>query len=152
MYPMELDTATFRRLLEQRVACFPSIKCNVELTTREWIMTDKVTNILCYFEAVITINYITRRYSSLTVSEGCFRTDYQYFARGNVSKVLASDMILALNEKFDYLDNEESYYLTTPIDPRYKLRTVHKQSTISISKRRLGELLNPQTISESTMK
>ncbi|GBP54653.1 Zinc finger BED domain-containing protein 4 [Eumeta japonica] len=42
-----------RRLLEQRVAvqaCLPRITCKAELTTEEWIMMEKVVNILRYFE------------------------------------------------------------------------------------------------------
>ncbi|GBP73217.1 hypothetical protein EVAR_100572_1 [Eumeta japonica] len=51
------------RLLEQRVAvqaCLPRITCKAELTTEEWIMMEKVVNILRYFEeATKSINKST---------------------------------------------------------------------------------------------
>lgn len=48
----------------------------------------------------------------------------------------------------NYLENEESDYLATVLNPHYKVRTFHKQTTDSTIKRRLRLLLNSQIISK----
>ncbi|CAH2103172.1 unnamed protein product [Euphydryas editha] len=109
-------------------------------------LTTKYTVILS--DAIPLINCLRRMLENTKDAEG------QLISGENVSnsKLLAADLILAFNERLNYLENEESYYLAV-LDLRYKHRIFHKQYTIIRAKRRLGELLNVnlQNISESMM-
>lgn len=63
---------------------------------------------------------------------------------------MTTDLILVPNERFNYLKIEESYSLSAELDPRYKPRTFHKQSTISTPKMALtSESLKPQPSTNS---
>ncbi|GBP41621.1 hypothetical protein EVAR_34054_1 [Eumeta japonica] len=75
-----------RRLLEQRVAvqaCLPRITCKAELTTEEWIMMEKVSS------------KIIRKYERFVAER-----------RGEYIAKLAGDLLMALNERFEDLENE----------------------------------------------
>ncbi|XP_064072747.1 zinc finger BED domain-containing protein 4-like [Vanessa tameamea] len=131
-----------RRLLEQRVSvqtCLPRINCRVELTTEEWILMEEVVNILRYFEeatksiskatatlpdAIPIINSLRKLLDNMSSHS----TERQNISQ---SQKLASDLLLALNERFEGLENEEIYSLATTLDPRYKTRTFQLQSTTS---------------------
>lgn len=142
-----------RRLLEQRVAiqaCLPRIKCKVELTTEEWVMMEEVVNILRYFaEATKSISKATATLSDAIPLINSLRKvlkniECQSTERENSSQSqkLAADLVLALNEKFDDLENEETYCLATMLDPRYKARIFQSQSAITMTKKRLIQLLD----------
>ncbi|KAL0818844.1 hypothetical protein ABMA28_008164 [Loxostege sticticalis] len=142
-----------RRLLEQRIAvqaCLPRIKCKVELTTEEWVMMEEVVNILRYFEeATKSISKDTATLSdaiplinSLRKLLNNIRSPSTERRNSSQSQKLATDLLLALNEKFDGLENEETYCLATMLDPRYKARIFQLQSTINMAKKRLVELLD----------
>ncbi|GBP04717.1 Zinc finger BED domain-containing protein 4 [Eumeta japonica] len=133
-----------RRLLEQRVAvqaCLPRITCKAELTTEEWIMMEKVVNILRYFEeATKSINKSTATLSDAIPLINSLRKLLENM-RGsspreeeNISQKLAGDLLMALNERFEDLENEEIYCLATTLDPRYKTRIFQLYSTTSTAK------------------
>ncbi|GBP98148.1 hypothetical protein EVAR_73017_1 [Eumeta japonica] len=94
MEPFDLDISTrwdstlqaLGRLLEQRVAvqaCLPRITCKAELTTEEWIMMEKVSS------------KIIRKYERFVAEK-----------EENISQKLAGDLLMALNERFEDLENE----------------------------------------------
>ncbi|GBP49728.1 hypothetical protein EVAR_33482_1 [Eumeta japonica] len=105
-----------RRLLEQRVAvqaCLPRITCKAELTTEEWIMMEKVSS------------KIIRKYERFVAER-----------RGEYIAKLAGDLLMALNERFEDLENEEIYCLATTLDPRkhgyfnYTLQHLQQKSVL----------------------
>lgn len=60
---------------------------------------------------------------------------------------------ISLVNRLRRVENEESYYLATMLNPRYKVLTFHKKSTNNTTKRRLAELLtNYFRIHDSTTK
>ncbi|GBP34584.1 Zinc finger BED domain-containing protein 4 [Eumeta japonica] len=133
-----------RRLLEQRVAvqaCLPRITCKAELTTEEWIMMEKVVNILRYFEeATKSISKSTATLSDAIPLINSLRKLLENM-RGsspreeeNISQKFAGDLLMALNERFEDLENEEIYCLATTLDPRYKTRIFQLHSTTSTAK------------------
>ncbi|GBP73216.1 hypothetical protein EVAR_100571_1 [Eumeta japonica] len=61
--------------------------------------------------------------------------------RGEYIAKLAGDLLMALNERFEDLENEEIYCLATTLDPRYKTRIFQLHSTTSTAKKRLVELI-----------
>ncbi|GBP78344.1 Zinc finger BED domain-containing protein 4 [Eumeta japonica] len=137
-----------RRLLEQRVAvqaCLPRITCKAELTTEEWIMMEKVVNILRYFEeATKSISKSTATLSDAIPLINSLRKLLENM-RGsspreeeNISQKLAGDLLMALNERFEDLENEEIYCLATTLDPRYKTRIFQLHSTTSTAKASCG--------------
>ncbi|GBP06219.1 Zinc finger BED domain-containing protein 4 [Eumeta japonica] len=140
-----------RRLLEQRVAvqaCLPRITYKAELTTEEWIMMEKVVNILRYFEeatksiskSTATLSYAIPLINSLRKLLENMRGSSPR-EEENISQKLAGDLLMALNERFEDLENEEIYCLATTLDPRYKTRIFQLHSTTSTAKKRLVELI-----------
>ncbi|GBP09762.1 Zinc finger BED domain-containing protein 4 [Eumeta japonica] len=140
-----------RRLLEQRVAvqaCLPRITCKAELTTEEWIMMEKVVNILRYFEeATKSVSKSTATLSDAIPLINSLRKLLENM-RGsspreekNISQKLVGDLLMALNERFEDLENEEIYCLVTTLDPRYKTRIFQLHSTTSTAKKHLVELI-----------
>ncbi|GBP34600.1 Zinc finger BED domain-containing protein 4 [Eumeta japonica] len=98
-----------RRLLEQRVALQVSTSYNLkaELTTEEWIMMEKVVNILRYFEEPTkSISKSTATLSDAIPLINSLRKLLENM-RGsspreeeNISQKLAGDLLMALNERF----------------------------------------------------
>ncbi|GBP57501.1 Zinc finger BED domain-containing protein 4 [Eumeta japonica] len=136
-----------RRLLEQRVAvqaCLPRITCKAELTTEEWIMMEKVVNILRYFEeATKSISKSTATLSDAIPLINSLRKLLENMRgssprRGEYIAKLAGDFLMALNERFEDLENEEIYCLATTLDPRYKTRIFQLYSTTSTAKASCG--------------
>ncbi|GBP91822.1 Zinc finger BED domain-containing protein 6 [Eumeta japonica] len=135
-----------RRLLEQRVAvqaCLPRITCKAELTTEEWIMMEKVVNILRYFEEPTkSISKSTATLSDAIPLINSLRKLLENM-RGsspreeeNISQKLAGDLLMALNERFEDLENEETHCLATTLDPRkhgyfnYTLQHLQQKSVL----------------------
>lgn len=144
-----------RRLLEQRVAIqasLPHVKCRTELSTEEWLLMEKVVSTLNYFEeatksiseesacisdAIPLINSLRKVLKQIknnkeTADDSSSSPEYYNF----VEKLIAG-----INDRFDYLESEETFILSTALDPRYKLRTFFLQSTSIEAKRILISLI-----------
>ncbi|GBP82561.1 Zinc finger BED domain-containing protein 4, partial [Eumeta japonica] len=135
MEPFDLDISTrwdstlqaLRRLLEQRVAvqaCLPRITCKAELTTEEWIMMEKVVNILRYFEeatksiskstatlsdAIPLINSLRKLLENMRGSSPRERRIY----RKNLRQKRLVELIINLNEDL-YSENASDMVAPTP--------------------------------------
>lgn len=144
----------FRRLQEQRVAVqasLPHVKCKAELSTEEWVLLQKVVSTLVYFEeatksiseesacladAIPLINSLNKLLKQM---------ENQQMEEENIEfSSFLERLIAGLNEKFSYLEAEDSYILATTLDPRYKLRTFALQSAVTKAKQKLNSLISTE--------
>ncbi|XP_022835166.1 zinc finger BED domain-containing protein 4-like [Spodoptera litura] len=151
-----------RRLLEQRVAVqasLPHVKCRTELATQEWVLMEQVVSALTYFEeatksvsqesaclsdAIPLINSLRRvleRIKNTTaMDDNAYSPEYNAFIL---------HLIAGINDRFDYLENDETFILATALDPRYKLRTFTLQTTSMNAKSMLISLITNNTYTEN---
>lgn len=143
-----------RRLQEQRVAVqasLPHVKCKAELSTEEWVLLQKLVSTLVYFEeatksiseesacladAIPLINSLNKLLKQM---------ENQQMEEENIEfSSFLERLIAGLNEKFSYLEAEDSYILATTLDPRYKLRTFALQSAVTKAKQKLISLISTE--------
>ncbi|GBP82558.1 Zinc finger BED domain-containing protein 4 [Eumeta japonica] len=101
-----------RRLLEQRVAvqaCLPRITCKAELTTEEWIMMEKVVNILRYFEEAT--KSISKSTATLSDAIPLINSLRKLLENMRAKSVL--ELIINLNEDL-YSENTSDMVAPTP--------------------------------------
>ncbi|KAF9405677.1 hypothetical protein HW555_013681 [Spodoptera exigua] len=120
-------------------ASLPHVKCKTELATEEWVLMEQVVSALTYFEeatksvsqvsaclsdAIPLINSLRRvleRIKNTTaMDDNAYSPEYNAFIL---------NLIAGINDRFDYLETDETFILATALDPRYKLRTFTLQST-----------------------
>lgn len=144
-----------RRLLEQRVAIqasLPHVKCRTELSTEEWLLMEQVVSTLNYFkeatksiskksaclsDAIPLINSLRKVLKQIKSNQETADDSYSSPEYYNFVEIL----IAGINDRFDYLESEETFIFSTTLDPRDKLRTFFLQSTSIEAKRILISLI-----------
>nr|CAI5863463.1 unnamed protein product [Callosobruchus analis] len=139
-----------KRLKEQRVAVqasLPHVKIGTELTTQEWVLLDHVVSVLSYFEeatksiseesaclsdAIPLINSLKKVLEQLKNQQMANNVDDNHSPEYSI---FVGSLLAGINDRFRHLESDETYILSTALDPRNKLRTFSLQTTVIEAKK-----------------
>jgi hypothetical protein len=143
------------RLYEQRISVqvvLPKLNCNYELSTQQWILVQKIVDILKYFEDVtkalsnensLLSDAIPLRNNLMKIMEK-ISSDNSIHANDHCIKSIAQSLHQQLSARFCSIEENDSYIMATALNPKYKTRVFLSSTTARKAKELLCSTIRKQ--------